>query len=201
MSKTILVVAETKGGVLRQVSYEAISAARMAAGDGGTVAAAVIGAEAARYAADLAPYGVDHIYTVEHSALIHYHPEAYFAALQAVVQEAKPDGVFFGHTAQGKDLAPQLAAALGAGQISDVIAIDADGSGELLFTRPLYAGKAMEKKSSWRAHGLSRSVRTISSRRQPKRAGLPRYRPSRTPSRRWPPSFARWCRTRPARWI
>ncbi|BFH66846.1 MAG: electron transfer flavoprotein subunit alpha/FixB family protein [Paenibacillus dendritiformis] len=146
MSKTILVVAETKGGVLRQVSYEAISAARMAAGDGGTVTAAVIGADAARHAADLAPYGADHIYTVEHSALIHYHPEAYFAALQAVVQEAKPDGVFFGHTAQGKDLAPQLAAALGAGQISDVIAIEADGSGELLYTRPLYAGKAMEKK-------------------------------------------------------
>lgn len=146
MSRTILVVAEAKGGNLRQVSYEAIGAARIAAGDGGSVAAVIIGADAARYSNDLAAYGVNHIYTVEHTALIHYHPEAYFAALQAVVQAANPDGVFFGHTALGKDLAPQLAASLHSGQISDVIAIEADSSGEALFTRPIYAGKAMEKK-------------------------------------------------------
>ncbi|KJB86422.1 electron transfer flavoprotein subunit alpha [Paenibacillus sp. E194] len=146
MSRTILVVAEAKGGSLRQVSYEAIGAARTAAGNGGTVAAVIIGADATRYSSDLAAYGVDHIYTVEHTALIHYHPEAYFAALQAVVQAANPDGVFFGHTAWGKDLAPQLAASLHSGQISDIIAIEVDSSGEVLFTRPIYAGKAMEKK-------------------------------------------------------
>lgn len=146
MSRAILVVAEAKGDNLRQVSYEAIGAARLAARSEHTVAAVIIGANVARYASELATFGVDHIYTVEHAALMHYHPEAYFAALQAVVQVANPDGIFFGHTAWGKDLAPQLAAALHAGQISDVIAIDADGSDEVLFTRPIYAGKAMEKK-------------------------------------------------------
>ncbi|MCY9514534.1 electron transfer flavoprotein subunit alpha/FixB family protein [Paenibacillus apiarius] len=146
MSRTILVVAEPKDGALRQVSYEAIGAARTAAGNGGTVAAVIMGSDVTRYAGELAVYGADHIYTVEHSALIHYHPEAYFAALQAVVQEVRPDGVFFGHTAWGKDLAPQLAAALSAGQISDVISMETDENGEVLFNRPIYAGKAMEKK-------------------------------------------------------
>lgn len=55
MSRTILVVAEAKGGSLRQVSYEAIGAARTAAGNGGTVAAVIIGADATRYSSDLAP--------------------------------------------------------------------------------------------------------------------------------------------------
>ncbi|UHA75063.1 electron transfer flavoprotein subunit alpha/FixB family protein [Paenibacillus sp. 481] len=147
MSKTFLVVAETRGGSLRQVSYETISAARTAGGTDTAVAAVLLGAGASALANELAQYGADRVYTVEHADLEHYNPQAYFAALHAVVQSAQPDAIFFGHTAIGKDLAPQLAAELGTGQISDVTAIEVDGSGETLFTRPIYAGKALEKKA------------------------------------------------------
>lgn len=146
MSRTILVVAEPKGDVLRQVSFEVIHAARIVAGESGTVSAAIIGTNISRFVNDMAAYGADRVYTVEHADLAHYNPEAYLTALLEVMKASNPDGVFFGHTAWGRDLAPQVAAALGAGQISDVTAIEADGEGGVLFTRPLYAGKALEKK-------------------------------------------------------
>ena len=64
----------------------------------------------------------------------------------------KPDGVIFGHTAQGKDLSPRIATKLNAGFVSDVVDIEKDG-GEAVFTRPIYSGKAFEKKSQgWHYH-------------------------------------------------
>ncbi|MBD8498644.1 electron transfer flavoprotein subunit alpha/FixB family protein [Paenibacillus arenosi] len=147
MSRTFLVVAETRGGSLRQVSYETISAARLAGGADTTVAAVLIGATAGSFVNELTHYGADRVYTVEHADLEHYNPQGYFAALQAVVQTVQPDAIFFGHTAIGKDLAPQIAAELGTGQISDITAIEVDDNGQALFTRPIYAGKVLEKKA------------------------------------------------------
>ncbi|MCR8843427.1 electron transfer flavoprotein subunit alpha/FixB family protein [Paenibacillus sp. SC116] len=147
MSKTFLVVAETRGGSLRQVSFETISAAHTAGGADTTVAAVLIGGTTDALVKELAQYGAGHVYAVEHSDLEHYNPQAYFSAVQTVVQKVQPDAIFFGHTAIGKDLAPQLAAVLGAGQISDITAIEIDDNGHALFTRPIYAGKVLEKKS------------------------------------------------------
>ncbi|WP_028596316.1 electron transfer flavoprotein subunit alpha/FixB family protein [Paenibacillus assamensis] len=147
MSRTFLVVAETRGGSLRQVSCETISAARLAGGADTTVAAILIGATTSAFVNELAQYGADRVYTIDHADLEHYNPQAYFAALQAVVQTVQPDAIFLGHTAIGKDLAPQIAAELGAGQISDITAIEVDNNGQALFSRPIYAGKVLEKKA------------------------------------------------------
>ncbi|CEH32542.1 electron transfer flavoprotein subunit alpha, partial [Aneurinibacillus migulanus] len=50
------------------------------------------------------------------------------------------------HTAIGKDLAPRIAARLGLGLVSDAIDVQVEG-GKVVFTRPIYAGKAFEKKT------------------------------------------------------
>ena len=50
-----------------------------------------------------------------------------------------------GHTAIGKDVSPRLATKLGIGLISDVTAIELEEN-EIIFTRPIYAGKAFQKK-------------------------------------------------------
>ena len=63
----------------------------------------------------------------------------------AVIKDENPEGIIFGHTALGKDLAPKLAAKLDSGLISDVTAIEEVG-GNIVFTRPIYSGKAFEKK-------------------------------------------------------
>src|SRR5699024_12858379 len=56
-----------------------------------------------------------------------------------------PYGFILGHTSIGKDVSPKIAARLGIGLVSDAIEIDADGD-QVVFTRPIYSGKAFEKK-------------------------------------------------------
>lgn len=146
MGKTFLIIAECKGGRLRQVTYETIGAARIAAEDDDRLQAVLIGSGVSGLAGEFAAYGVDHTYVIDDNSLEHYNPEAYFTGISEALDAAKPDAVFLGHTAQGKDLAPQLAAALGAGQISDVVAVGKNDAG-VSFTRPIYAGKAFEKRT------------------------------------------------------
>lgn len=146
MGKTLLIVAESKGGKLRQVSFETIGAARTIVDEGDRLQAVIIGSGVSGLTSELASYGLDQTYVIDDASLEHYNPEAYFAAISAVLNAAKPDAVLLGHTAMGKDLAPQIAATLGAGQISDVIAATKVASGAS-FTRPIYAGKAFEKRA------------------------------------------------------
>lgn len=145
MSQTYMIVAEVRGGKLRQVSLETLHAAMLAKNDGDKITAVLVGHQVSGFAQELAGYGVDQVVTADHAELAHYNPDTYFAALSAVLDSVQPHAIFFGHTAVGRDLAPQVAARLGAGQISDVIALEKSGEG-LVFTRPLYAGKAFEKK-------------------------------------------------------
>jgi electron transfer flavoprotein alpha subunit len=146
MAKTFLVVAETRGGKLRQVSFEAIQAAKLSSDADDQVAALLIGSNISALADELAAYGADPIYVMDHAELTSYHPDAYLKAVENVIETVNPHAVYFGHTSVGRDLAPLVAATLQAGQISDVTAIENSG-GQVMFTRPLYAGKAIEKKA------------------------------------------------------
>ncbi|TLS52095.1 electron transfer flavoprotein subunit alpha/FixB family protein [Paenibacillus antri] len=148
--KTWLAFAEARDGALRQVSFEALGAARAAAADGDAIVAALIGSGVAAHADALAARGAARVYVVDRPALAVYHPEAYLAAARSIVQAVQPAGVFLGHTAAGRDLAPQLAAALRCGAVTDVTAVE-PGGGEgapPVFARPLYAGKAVERRTA-----------------------------------------------------
>lgn len=141
-----LVMAEAKDDRLRQVTFEALAAARFAAGDGGRVSAALFGTGAERFAAELAREGASRVYIVPHRALDRYTPDGYAQAWVRVIREAAPDAVIAPHTAAGRDAAAKTAARLGAGLISDVTGIARGPDGELRFTRPIYAGKALETR-------------------------------------------------------
>ncbi|WP_199615423.1 electron transfer flavoprotein subunit alpha/FixB family protein [Paenibacillus alkalitolerans] len=152
MGKTWLVVAEARGGSLRQVSFEALGAAQAVAADGDTIAAAIIGAGAgtAALAGELAAHSARRVYAADRQDLAAYNPEAHLGALRSIIQAAQPAGIFFGHTAVGRDLAPLAAAALQCGAVTDVTAIEpgaAPGGGPV-FVRPLYAGKALERRTA-----------------------------------------------------
>jgi electron transfer flavoprotein alpha subunit len=139
--KKVLVLAEARDGQLRNVSFEALAAAKEIAG-GGEIVAAVFGSNAEAYAAPLAQHGASKVYAVKHDALEQYTPDGYSQAFAQVIHAVQPDAIVSGHTAIGRDLAPRVAARLGYGLISDVTAVDA----ELIFTRPIYAGKAFQKR-------------------------------------------------------
>ncbi|MBN6186599.1 electron transfer flavoprotein subunit alpha/FixB family protein [Aneurinibacillus sp. BA2021] len=144
MSKKVLVVAEARDGSLRNVSFEALTAAQRIA-DGGEVSAAVFGSDAANYVDELGKYGASKVYVAAKQELDTYTTDAYFQALRQVIEEAQPEAILMPHTAIGKDLAPRIAARLGLGLVSDIIDVEVSG-GDVIFTRPIYAGKAFEKK-------------------------------------------------------
>ncbi|WP_209124604.1 electron transfer flavoprotein subunit alpha/FixB family protein [Alkalihalobacillus sp. BA299] len=145
MSRNILVFVETKGQKLRNVTLEALSAAQQVA-DGGTIQAVLLGTDFEKDVPKiLAEYGANQIYSVKDEQLNQYTSEAYSQAFVQVVEELKPDVILCGHTAIGRDFSPRVAAKLNLGMISDITKIDLNGD-ELVFTRPIYSGKAFAKK-------------------------------------------------------
>ncbi|MFJ5717250.1 electron transfer flavoprotein subunit alpha/FixB family protein [Neobacillus sp. NPDC093127] len=144
MARKVLVLGEVRDGSLRNVSFEAIAAAKTVA-EGGEVVAVLAGEAVSALGADLVQYGADRVVVVENDKLKQYTSDGYAQALLAVVDQEKPEGLVLGHTALGKDLAPRIAGKLSSGLISDAVAVEAAG-GNIVFTRPVYSGKAFEKK-------------------------------------------------------
>jgi electron transfer flavoprotein alpha subunit len=144
MARKVLVLGEARDGSLRNVSFEAIAAAKIVA-DGGEVVGVLIGDTVSSLGKDLYQYGADRVVAVEDAKLAQYTPDGYSQALMAVIEQEKPEGLIFGHTSLGKDLAPKIASKLNSGLISDAIGVEEAG-GNLVFTRPIYSGKAFEKK-------------------------------------------------------
>lgn len=143
MSKKIIVLAETRENTLRNVSFEAIGAAKKIA-DGGEVVVALFGSDVSSLAGELFEYGADRVVVVEHPHLNFYTADGYNQALLAVVEQENPDAIVIGHTALGKDLSPKVASRLQTGLISDVTSIEGSGD-DVQFIRPIYSGKAFEK--------------------------------------------------------
>ncbi|WP_214827766.1 electron transfer flavoprotein subunit alpha/FixB family protein [Exiguobacterium algae] len=136
-----LVLAEAREGALRNVSFEAIAAAKQLTDD---VTAVVIGDHVQALAQELGEYGAGRVLVVEDERLKHYTPDGYGQVLRQLIDQESPDLIVLGHTALGKDIAPKLAARLDAGLISDVVSIEGTGQ-DAEFVRPIYSGKAFEK--------------------------------------------------------
>lgn len=144
MARKVLTLAEVRESALRNVSFEAIAAGKTVA-EGGEVVTVLVGESVGSLAQELIAYGADRVITVEHANLKTYTSDGYAQALTAVIDEEKPEGLIFGHTALGKDLSPKLASKLNSGLVSDATEVEEVG-GNLVFTRPIYSGKAFEKK-------------------------------------------------------
>ena len=144
MARKILVLGEVRDGSLRNVSFEAVAAAKLAS-EGGEVVGVLIGESVQSLGSEFIQYGTDRVIVVENEKLAQYTSDGYSQALLQAIESESPDGIIIGHTAQGKDLAPRIASKLDSGLISDVTAIEEAG-GNVVFVRPIYSGKAFEKK-------------------------------------------------------
>lgn len=144
MSQVILVLAEERDGALRNVTFEAIAAAKKI-NPASQVAVACLGAKADQFVQELGFYGADQVLVVKDEQLSAYTTDAYSQAFLQIIDEVKPEALVIGHTSLGKDLSPRLAAKLGVGLIADCTAIENDG-GQPVFVRPIYSGKAFAKK-------------------------------------------------------
>ncbi len=143
MALGMLVICEQRQGEIKRSSYEVLSeASRLAATLGGEVSALLIGDNVRDKAAGLASYGARAVFVADDTRLSNYSVEAYCNIAKRVCDDLEPDVVMLPATALGKDLAPRLAARLGAGLASDVIATEVSNGG-IVLTRPIFAGKAL----------------------------------------------------------
>lgn len=145
MNRKVLVFTEMKGAVLRQVSLEGLTIGKQIAGSGGTLIAAVFGSQASPYVEALGRHGADQVLMFADARFDAYHSDIYYQAFVKAIQETKPDVIIAGHTANMKDVAPRIAARFGYGLITDCTHVEFEGD-ELIYVRPIYAGKAFEKK-------------------------------------------------------
>ncbi|OAB34055.1 electron transfer flavoprotein subunit alpha/FixB family protein [Paenibacillus glacialis] len=145
MSKSYVIVAEVRDGKLRQVTLEAFQSVALVKEDGDPVSVIIMGHQISAIAEQLSQYVSGQVYVIDHVDLKTYNAEIQFPLIKEVLNTLNPHAVFLGHTAVGRELAPMIAAYLEAGQLSDVIAIEKSET-EVLYTRPLYAGKAFEQK-------------------------------------------------------
>jgi electron transfer flavoprotein alpha subunit len=138
----VLAFVEHREGAFRSGSREVISAAaQIAAGLGGEVHALALGGPGlSSGASSLQGYGANRIRFAEHGSLARYEGETFARVVAHAVQGGGYDVVLFSASAEGRDLAPRVAALLDVPLATDVTAARVDG-GKLTVTRPVFSGK------------------------------------------------------------
>lgn len=142
----VLAVVEQRDGELRATAAEVVSAAGvLAEALGGEVHALVLGGPGVREnAGRLGTYGAAVVKVVEDESLTAYHPDGYPAVTTRVVTDGDWGAVVFAASAQGKDLAPRVAARLDVPLAADATGLEVV-DGRVVATRPVYAGKAFTR--------------------------------------------------------
>jgi electron transfer flavoprotein alpha subunit len=138
-----LVVAELQDGKVKKGTLSAIGFAKQV---GGPFAILAIGAGAGAAAKELAGFGAQKVITVDDASLASYVCERFAPTVAKVAKDGGFDTVAVTASTFGKDLAPRVAAKLGAGYAPDINQVKVDG-GKRTYRRPTYAGNAF----SWMA--------------------------------------------------
>ena len=107
-----LLIAESRQGKLLTGSYEALAFARQV---GAEVTMFLVGSES-----DLPKFD-GRLYLADYNEVGEYNPEEHLRLLLEVINKEKPQLVILSHSSYGWDLAPRIALALQAGQISEVV--------------------------------------------------------------------------------
>jgi electron transfer flavoprotein alpha subunit len=141
----VFAFAETRGGELRKAGLEAVTTARQIAdaAGGGEVHAMVIGAPGVgNVAPRLAEVGADVVLVVEHPGLTNYDAEATTKTAAERIRSGGYRAAVFSATAQGKDLAPRVAARLKAPLAPDATSVSVEGDA-IVVKHPMYTGKVI----------------------------------------------------------
>lgn len=133
----VLVLAEHRKGALREVSFEALSAARLL--PGAEVTAVVMGKGVEALAGEVARHAprVLHVDDDNHAS---YEPAVWTTTLAGLVSREKIDAVLLPHSYHGMDLAGRLAATLDWPLATDVTALE-ESEGRVVAQRMVYGGR------------------------------------------------------------
>ena len=141
----VAVVAETDPeGRLHPVGLELLGKAReLAAKIDHPVQAVVIGARTGEAAEKLLAYGADEVHVYEDPAFEHFRIEPYANALEDFITSVHPSSVLVGGTANGRSLAPRVAARFRTGLTADCTVLEMSETTDLDQIRPAYGGNIM----------------------------------------------------------
>ncbi|PSQ45053.1 electron transfer flavoprotein subunit alpha/FixB family protein [Halobacteriales archaeon SW_6_65_15] len=138
MSSDVLAVAEHRRGVLRDVSYELISAGELLAdATGGDLHVAIIGGDTEAFADDLNRKGVDYVHTVSEGE--EFNHDVHVQAVEALHAEIDPEALVMANSVNGLDYAPAVANSLDLPLVTDAVGLEYDG--DLTVTREMYGSK------------------------------------------------------------
>ncbi len=141
MATKILVVAELLEGKIRKASLSAVTFAKNA---GLPFSVLVIGAGAAGAAGEITAFGAEKVLVADDATFNGWTAERFAPTVAAAVKNGGFDVLAFTASSFGKDIAPRVAAKLGAGYAPDISSVSNEG-GTLIYRRPVYAGNAYAK--------------------------------------------------------
>lgn len=138
--KEILVLAEHRRGIIRDITLEMLGLAkRLAAEENMKVVGLLLGYQNTGIKEELRA-SCDHLIVIDDPVLGHYNADPYLFALEKIIRDRKSFLTLVGHTATGMDLAPALAAHLSIPFMTDCV--DAEfAKGRLKVQRQIYGGK------------------------------------------------------------
>ena len=149
-NKTILVVGETEKGKTASITRELLGGARaLADKTGGDVQLLMFGEAATSLAGELISFGADKVIIASDAGYIEFNSDAYTALVNDLCAKISPALCLMGQTDLGRDVAPRVAARLGAALAMDCITVEFDAeNGRFLQTRPAFGGKALSVMAS-----------------------------------------------------
>ncbi|MBS4036224.1 MAG: electron transfer flavoprotein subunit alpha/FixB family protein [Ignavibacterium sp.] len=144
MANKVLVVLEQREKIIKKAGFEALTLGSELAKQFNTEVEAVIAGGDISNLQDTGGYGISKVTHLKCSEFENYSPSGYSESISNYAKEISAEFVLLPNTALGKDLAPRLAVKLNAGCIMDSIDYEVK-DGEVILTRPVYAGKALIK--------------------------------------------------------
>jgi electron transfer flavoprotein alpha subunit len=162
MACKVLILAEHEDGALKDISFELLGMAHRLAGEAGwsvesDVKALLLGQGADGLANELAGRGASEVIYADGAAVANYTGDGYRRAMEAVIQEESPELVLIGHTPNGWDVAPLIAAGLEVPLATGCSNIKFDG-GKARFIRKAFNGKFVHEVEMDNASPLMATV-------------------------------------------
>ena len=149
-NKGILVVGEIEEGKLASITKELLGGARQIADSTKEeVSLLLIGDKASSLAQEAITLGADKVYLAAHPSFAEFHGEAYAFLVSELCKQVQPALCLMGQTDGGRDVAPRVAARLGAGLCMDCVEVKFDPEQkQILHSRPVFGGKAIAVMAS-----------------------------------------------------
>ncbi len=145
-NKDFWVFVETDtAGKAKNVGLELLNPGRrLADGQGGRLAAVIIGGHVDEAVKSAAEHGADMVIAVEGKEFAHYTTDAYTKVMCELVDKYHPATILIGATNNGRDMGPRIACRLQTGLTADCTALDLDAdTGNMVWTRPAFGGNLM----------------------------------------------------------